>query len=46
MYVNISWWPTHIMSIVMKLVTNAKKVGHWAANPRKRLPSLGSGALR
>jgi hypothetical protein len=29
----------------MKLVTNAKKVGHWATNPRRRLLSLGSGAL-
>jgi hypothetical protein len=46
MYVNISWWPTHIIRIVMKLVTNAKKAGHWAASPRRRLPSVASGALR
>ncbi len=46
MYVNISWWPTHNISIVMKLVTNAKKVGHWATKARRRLPSPGSGAFR
>jgi len=46
---NILWWFTHIIRMVMKLVTRARKVGHSSSRPGRRgvaPPAVGSFRFR